>query len=300
MNLKILYRGSLSSCNYGCVYCPFAKRKESREELAKDAHDLQRFVEWVAARKSSDRISVFFTPWGEALIRPAYQQALIRLTNLPHVEKATIQTNLSCGLEWVEECNKERLALWCTFHPEWVARDKFVAKALELDQRGVRFSVGVVGFPRFKEEMAALRQELPAHIYMWINAVKRELPNMSADDLNFFESIDPLFPYNTHHYPTYGRACHAGSTVISVSGDGTVRRCHFIKQPIGNLYDANFEQLLYPRPCTNLTCHCHIGYVHFEELQMDKIFGQGILERIPYNMPPYDRIDRILYESAVP
>ncbi|MGB0386947.1 MAG: STM4011 family radical SAM protein [Ardenticatenaceae bacterium] len=287
MNLKILYRGSLSSCNYGCVYCPFAKRKESREELEKDRHDLERFVEWVAARDSSDRISVFFTPWGEALIRTAYQHALIRLTNLPHVEKAAIQTNISCRLEWVEACNKEKLALWATFHPEWVPRHQFVAKALELDRRGVKFSAGVVGFPRFKEEIRALRQELPPHIYLWINAVKRELPNMSDDDLRFFDSIDPLFRHNTHHYPTYGRACRAGSEVISVAGDGTVRRCHFIKQPIGNLYDPNFGAILNPRPCTNHSCHCHIGYVHLEHLPLDNVFGRGILERIPYNMPPY-------------
>jgi hypothetical protein len=48
------------------------------------------------------------TPWGEALIHPWYQQALAKLTNLPNVEKAAIQTNLSCKLEWVEDCNKER------------------------------------------------------------------------------------------------------------------------------------------------------------------------------------------------
>ena len=31
---NILYRGPLSSCNYACDYCPFAKRAESRVELA--------------------------------------------------------------------------------------------------------------------------------------------------------------------------------------------------------------------------------------------------------------------------
>ena len=31
MNLSILYRGPLSSCNYGCEYCPFAKHRETRD-----------------------------------------------------------------------------------------------------------------------------------------------------------------------------------------------------------------------------------------------------------------------------
>ena len=34
--LRFLYRGPLESCNYGCVYCPFAKKVDSRADLAKD------------------------------------------------------------------------------------------------------------------------------------------------------------------------------------------------------------------------------------------------------------------------
>ena len=60
MKLKILYRGPLSSCNYGCEYCPFAKRKETRRELEDDGERLNRFVDWVEAR-TGDLIGVFFT-----------------------------------------------------------------------------------------------------------------------------------------------------------------------------------------------------------------------------------------------
>ncbi|MBD0346107.1 MAG: radical SAM protein [Coleofasciculus sp. Co-bin14] len=280
MNLKILYRGSLVSCNYGCEYCPFAKRSQSAAELAEDRKALERFTHWVAEHPQY-RISILMTPWGEALIHPWYQQALAKLTNLPNVEKAAIQTNLSCKLEWVEDCNKERLALWTTFHPEWVSLEGFVAQCWELDRRGVRFSVGVVGFPKFKDAIASLRHELPPHVYMWINAVKRELPQLSKADQQFFESIDPLFHLNTHYYPSYGKSCRAGASVISVDENGTVRRCHFIKEPITNIYDPNFEAALFERPCTNETCHCHIGYVHLDYLKLDKVFGSGILERIP-------------------
>ncbi len=40
----IQYRGSLKSCNYGCSYCPFAKRPSSPSELLKDREDWMRFV----------------------------------------------------------------------------------------------------------------------------------------------------------------------------------------------------------------------------------------------------------------
>ena len=35
------------------------------------------------------------------------------------------------------------------------------------------------------------------------------------------------------------------------------------------------------RLCTNGTCNCHIGYVHLDYLELDKVFGERILERIP-------------------
>jgi MoaA/NifB/PqqE/SkfB family radical SAM enzyme len=280
---SFLYRGSLISCNYGCEYCPFAKKQQSAIELAKDKQELTKFIDWIAANQQHN-FSILFTPWGEALIHTWYQQALVRLTNLPNVDKAAIQTNLSCQLDWVEECNKDKLALWATFHPEWVKRDRYLSQCLELYRRNVPFSAGVVGFPQFKPEIAALRQELPAEVYLWINAVKKELSLMSQTDLEFFTAIDPLFPINTHHYPSRDRSCQAGKSVISVDGDGNMRRCHFIKQTIGNIYNYNWELALRDRLCPNETCHCHIGYVHLDYLELDRVFGERILERIPVNI----------------
>src|SRR5947207_305133 len=116
MKLSILYRGPLSSCNYGCTYCPFAKHSDSDAEHANDASALKRFVQWVRQRDGDD-LSIFFTPWGEALIRSRYQQAVIQLTGLSNVENVVAQTNLSCRLDWIEECDKSKLALWATYHP---------------------------------------------------------------------------------------------------------------------------------------------------------------------------------------
>ena len=280
MRLSVLYRGPLSSCNYGCEYCPFAKHTETIEEHEIDCRALERFVNWVAERRD-DQISVFFTPWGEALIRKRYQQALVRLTTMPNVEKAAIQTNLSCRLDWVEACDKQRLGLWATFHPSQVSRARFVAKCHELDRRGVRFSVGVVGLQEHAEEIEALRRELPPHIYLWINAYKRVPDYYTGDDLRRFEAVDPLFPINNQRHPSFGRACRGGSSVISVDGDGTIRRCHFIRTPIGNIYEPGFEDALAERPCTNTTCGCHIGYVHMDDLGLYNVFGEGVLERIP-------------------
>jgi MoaA/NifB/PqqE/SkfB family radical SAM enzyme len=280
MHLTILYRGSLASCNYGCEYCPFAKWQQTAPELERDRQSLDQFAAWVVDHPHHE-FSILFTPWGEALIHPWYQSTLSHLSHLPHVQKVAIQTNLSCSLDWLHHANPDCLALWTTFHPEWSKMEQFLEKCDQLIQAGIQFSVGVVGFPRFKEAIATLRQRLPGTVYLWINAVKAELPTLADGDRAFFQSIDPLYELNTQHYPSLGKSCRAGQSVISVDGEGTMRRCHFIKAAIGNIYDPNFETALMERPCTHQTCHCHIGYVHLDDLGLDQIFGLGILERVP-------------------
>ncbi len=281
LNLSILYRGPLTSCNYDCPYCPFAKRQESAEELARDRADLDRFVAWVASRPADDRLGILFTPWGEALTRRWYREALIRLTALPHIVRAAVQTNLACGLDWIEDCDLSRLAFWTTFHPGQTTRKQFLAKCLHLHARGVRFSVGVVGLREHFAEIEALRRELPAEVYLWVNAYKDRADYYRQEEEDWLTDIDPLFGFNNQRHPSAGKPCRAGHTVVSVDGEGTVRRCHFIREPLGNLYEPDFERLLTERLCTNATCGCHIGYVHKPDLGLYEVFGDGVLERIP-------------------
>ncbi|GAB5549038.1 MAG: hypothetical protein SangKO_087980 [Sandaracinaceae bacterium] len=98
---------------YACEYCPFAKRKESPVELARDRDALDRFVSWVEAR--GGETSVFFTPWGEALVRRWYRDAIVRLGHLPHLRRVAIQTNLHAPLDFLREAARDRVALWCTY-----------------------------------------------------------------------------------------------------------------------------------------------------------------------------------------
>ncbi len=279
LNWSILYRGTLSGCNYSCDYCPFAKKKDSRKVLEKDAYELNRFVNWVETRKK-ERIGILFTPWGEALIRKHYQQAIVRLSQMPHVCKVSIQTNLSCSLNWLENCDKEKVALWATYHPTQTTMSQFLKKCQQLDALQIKYSVGVVGFKEALTEIEALRQKLPANTYLWINALKKDAHYYTPDDIYRMSAIDPHVAYNLTHHVSKGLSCRAGHSTFSVSGSGEMTRCHFIKEPIGNIYAVDFEQNLYPRLCTNDTCGCHIGYVHLEKLHLEKVFGDRLLERI--------------------
>jgi MoaA/NifB/PqqE/SkfB family radical SAM enzyme len=280
LELSILYRGSLSSCNYGCEYCPFAKRSNTAAELAQDQAELDRLVAWVSERDPSNQLSILFTPWGEAMIHGYYQQAIVRLSRLPQVRKVAIQTNLSGGLDWVPDCDLESMALWTTFHPGEVEIDRFLAQCGVLDKYGAKYSVGIVGLKEHQGDALRLRQSLNPAVYMWVNAYKRQVGYYEAADVDLFTQLDPLFAINNQVYDTLGKPCNTGHTVVSVDGDGTMRRCHFVPEIIGNIYDSSFQDALFPRNCQNQVCRCHIGYVHLPELNLVKVYGSNILERI--------------------
>ncbi|GHH25131.1 STM4011 family radical SAM protein [Streptomyces lanatus] len=277
MDLTVLYRGPLASCDYDCPYCPFAKRRDSTAQLRADRAALERFARWAA--DSDDQLSLLFTPWGEGLVRSWYRRTLAELSHLPHIRRVAIQTNLSCRTDWLADADPETLALWCTYHPGQTPYDRFLAKCHDLTDRGVRFSVGVVGLPDHLEAARRLRAELPAHVYLWINAAEgHTYQDAEADD---WTALDPLFPYSRHPHASAGLPCRTGESVISVDGEGTVRRCHFVRAELGNLYDDSYRAALRPRPCPLAVCDCHIGYVHLETLPLYDVFAGGVLERIP-------------------
>ena len=278
MKWSIYYRGSLSSCNYSCAYCPFAKTRNTRAELLHDRRQLARFQQWTA--QQSARLAVLFTPWGEALGQRAYRRTLVELSHQPNIERVAIQTNLSAPLAELGEASN-RLALWATYHPGQTSLQRFAAKCRQLDQLKIGYSVGVVGLKEHFADLQRLRQLLAPDRYLWVNAYKRQSDYYTAADIGYLKSIDPFFAYNLHRYPSRNTACRAGHSSFAVDGEGNLRRCHFVGEVLANIYAPGFTEQLKPRLCPNETCGCYIGYVHRPALQWEERFGPGYLERIP-------------------
>lgn len=273
----ILWRGSLASCNYGCPYCPFAKTRDDRAALARDRVALERFCQWAEQRPYP--LDILFTPWGEGLVRRYYREAMTQLSRLNHVRTVAIQTNLTCGLDWLDDADLSRLALWTTYHPGETSRARFLDRIAILERKGARYSVGMVGLKDQFAEIAAMRQALPRSAYLWVNAYKDEPDYYTAADVDFLASVDPLFELNLTDWPSRGRACGAGLASVSVNADGAARRCHFLKAEIGNIYEPDFEARLTPSPCPAAICDCHIGYSQMTDLDLRALFGQGFVER---------------------
>ncbi|MFJ5272936.1 STM4011 family radical SAM protein [Streptomyces sp. NPDC088358] len=284
-DLTILYRGPLASCDYDCPYCPFAKRRDSTAQLRADRAALERFVAW--ARGPHDhRLSVLFTPWGEGLTRSWYRRAMVDLSHEPRIERVAIQTNLSCRTDWLADAAADTVALWCTYHPGQTPYERFLDRTHRLSDLGIRFSVGVVGLPEHLDHARRLRADLPSHVYLWINAAEGH--TYTEEQAAEWTTLDPLFPYSRRPHRSAGLPCRTGRSVVSVDGEGTVRRCHFVRTELGNLYDGSYRSALAPRPCPLTVCDCHIGYVHLETLPLYDVFAGGVLERVPHpeSLPP--------------
>ncbi|WP_062055451.1 STM4011 family radical SAM protein [Aquimarina longa] len=275
---NILYRGSLDSCNYDCPYCPFAKKKNTRQELQYDQECLDRFTNWVASR--NETIHILLTPWGEGLIRKYYQKAMIDLSHMSTVAKIAIQTNLSCSLDWIHQVNKKTFALWVTYHPNEVDFEVFVRKCNFLIANDIQFSIGIVGVKEHFEAIERLKEEIKDR-YIWINAYKREENYYTEYEKAWLTNVDSLFPYNNTVYNTKGKKCNAGHTSFSIDGNGDMYPCHFIKNKLGNIYTDDVKILLQPKQCINTECRCYIGYINLQELDLENIYGNQILERIP-------------------
>ncbi|MDO5609219.1 MAG: STM4011 family radical SAM protein [Pseudomonadota bacterium] len=279
-SLSVLYRGSLSSCNYACGYCPFAKRENSADEMRRDADELARFVDWCANWPGPLRI--LFTPWGEALVRAHYRQAMIRLSHLPNVRRVAAQTHLGIATAWLDEVNPASFALWCTWHPDQAPLPAFLRRCDALRQRGLRFSVGMVALREHLDQIERLRAALPAEVPVWLNAYDQRGPGYYRDDeIARLRAIDRHFDFNLSPPPSRGAPCDAGHVAISVDGDGNARRCHFVADALGNLYDGSLRLAAAPSPCPNDCCDCFIGYVHRTDLPVAKAYAGGRLERVP-------------------
>ncbi|MGW3660247.1 STM4012 family radical SAM protein [Streptomyces sp. NPDC005151] len=120
-------------------------------------------------------------------------------------------------------------------------------------------------------------------VYLWVNAAEGQ--SYTDEEADRWTALDPLFPYSRHPHRSAGMPCRTGESVISVDGDGTVRRCHFVPAELGNLYDGSYRRALGPRACPVAVCDCHIGYVHLETLPLYDVFAGGVLERIPARRP---------------
>jgi hypothetical protein len=128
-------------------------------------------------------------------VLPYWREAVGRLLALPQVERVTVQTNLSFDLAaFLGRVDASKLALWTTYHPTEVAEgesDRLHAKWELLRERGVPFSVGIVGTHENLPLMHRLRRRLDPGVYLWVNAYQRERDYYTGERCSTAWAITP-------------------------------------------------------------------------------------------------------------
>lgn len=112
----------------------------------------------------------------------------------------------------------------------------------------IPFSVGVVGLSDHLSAIEQIRDRLPLEVYVRVNAYKRVVEYYSDEELRRIRTIDPYFDLNRQAYDSFGKPCRAGQNSFTVDEHGDARRCHFVDEPIGNIYgDDIFAKLAHAR-----------------------------------------------------
>lgn len=277
----ILYRGSLKSCNYGCSYCPFSKRKMIRKELKQDKRQWERFVESLCKRaRVLDIHGLLVAPYGEALIHPWYWEGLARLSALDQIEAVGAQTNLSFSLEWALEifCGAggqvDKLRLWATFHPEMISAGAFAAKCTAVQQAGIALCAGAVGVPEDLPAIGQLRAALPEQVYLWINKMDGLGRFYTEEERDAFSKIDPYF-IRELMYPVGDASKCRGR--LFVEADGRMRACNLSLPYEENWYD--WEEGAPAVRCRRRVCSCYLAYGGREDFMNEVLFGRHPLFR---------------------
>lgn len=297
MSLLVLFRTRLEWCNFTCHYCPWnaTLNHVSHEALREDERRLRQIVERIA--ELPHPVEFFITPKAEYLVLPYWRAAVAQLLSLPQVERVTVQTNLSFDVPgFLANVEVRKLALWTTYHPTEVDADG-LARLHEnwrlLQERGVPFSVGIVGTRENLPQAEALRQQLDAGVYLWVNAYKREAGYYTEEERFRIRAIDPYFDLNDQHYPSQGQPCTAGQRAVYLDDVGDLRRCFFVGEVLGNLYRDGWVTLEAPLGCPVRTCHCYVGHMHVVELGFRSIYGKHLAARIPRTWHAWGRLRQV-------
>lgn len=262
---QIFYRGLLKSCNYSCDYCPFSKHI-SKRELEGDASALERFVKFVEQRTEVGAVQI--VPYGEALIHKYYWKAMAAVSRLSQIEMVGCQTNLSFPVEQMfqifqtEGGCKEKLRLWCTFHPTMVSVEGFFDQCKLLERQQVRFCVGSVGAPKQRGSLLQLREMLSEDVYMWVNPMDGLKRSYTEEEMTDFMKIDAFFPYLLRHIkakPTQCKGCLGEALFVHSNGD--VTPCNISKKRLGNIYQSyDVEAPIDIKDCSQRECSCYLAY----------------------------------------
>lgn len=223
-------------CNYRCPYCYVPMEKRENKKTMFSQHD---WNEWLQALKDNfyDRSLEFYFTGGEPLLVKDCVFLIKKLTELPHVIRIRIDSNLSVVENFLENVDSEKVRFLTAFHPTQISLDNYTAKVKEAQLRNM---VEAVNFVASKENLLLLN--ISPHklikdfenIGIFLNVSKDFHQGLSKGwdyDPNYKRYIDMLqYPLDTYYMNFYsltkGFLCGGGGRhYISINRHGQVFSC---------------------------------------------------------------------------
>lgn len=244
---------------------------ESQKERDREA--LWNFI--AQMKKENSKHAVLIVPYGEALVHAYYWRAMAELSQIELLEYIGCQTNFSFPVEKMlgiyEECHgkKEKLRLWCTFHPSMTTIERFVEQCRKLEVAGIAFSVGMVGNPEEIPILLELRKQLPDSIYVWINKMDGRKESYTTEELEIFQKVDPYFPLQMEHRKADLQKCRQS---VFYEADGSKYFC--------NLHAASKGKAS-GNGCGRRECNCYLAYSNRTDVEELLFFQPYPAFRIP-------------------
>jgi len=288
----IIYRSRLEWCNFTCEYCYWHNKGDSiklnKQEAADDKIMLHKIIDRLQ-EKSDFEFEFFFTPAAEVIALPYYRQAMQKLIQLENCRVVTAQTNLSWNvksfLEKIDQNLKHKIRFWATFHPTEMdesKQEKWIEKVRHLKNEGIKFSVGAVGIKKNIPSIQKMKLVLDdLGIFFWVNAYKRYEGYYNVEEIEALESVDPFFKRNNQFILHKNKPCSAGKSSFYLTDTGDIRRCNWVDDIIGNIYDDNFQPFTENNLCEAARCQCYVGHMMIPSEKYEEVYGDFRCSRIP-------------------
>lgn len=246
----------------------------TNEQREKDEKALWKFIEKVKQEKEKHAVQI--VPYGEALIHEYYWKGLAELSRIATEEYTGCQTNLSFSVEKMLEIyekyqgKKEKLRLWCTFHPSMTTVEKFVEQCEKVERAGVSFCVGMVGDPKESSALLQLRKSLPDSVYVWVNKLEGQRQTYTKEERKLFQEVDPYFSLQLEHRRAELQKCRQS---FFYEADGSRYFC--------NLHAAAKGSRSGEKGCGRSECNCYLAYSNRTDIEELLFFEPYPAFRIP-------------------
>lgn len=266
------------ACNYRCPYCFLAGKwdtaaKENRYPGIKKWKEV-----WDKIYRRYGSCHIHFSG-GEPFTYPDFLELVVFLSERHTLE---FSTNLSFDITgFIEKVDPLKVRLGASFHPEFVAFEEFLGKALRLKENGYQIHITFVAYPQQLNEAKSFQAECKNKEVRFIiqpfrgkyngqtypdsyTTLERELIKSCGTNLPANEG---LFNFHLNKKQVFRRLCRMGQMYGKIYASADVYRCCSTgAQKLGNLLDEeDFRLSEEPLPCKIEGCCCWRAMIVDEE-----------------------------------